>query len=330
MGKEVENKLDLPIKNPMWKFLIFVFLGILPLLPISPFTRHVIFMALFYAYLGIAWDLLGGFTGQGSFVHAAFVGLGAYTSTLLYIWYGYSPYITMFLGILFSVGFALFIGYLCFRFGLKGHFFFLASIAFLVVIRYVFTNWDIFGGATGLIIPRVSSNPELYMQFGNRIPYCYIILSMLIIEIIVMEKLLQSKLGYYFVSIREDESAAESLGVNTLKYKLISFAISAAFTSAAGTVYAFYVGYIAPDTVLSDILTVYIVIVAVLGGVGTIYGSIVGAFILEILIEYTRVFFGAREGIDLMILGFLMMLIGVMYPYGLIKIFRMIFIGGED
>ncbi len=312
------------LKKHLSKVLIAVMFSLIPLYP-SPYFRRTLFLVLYFAYLGVAWDILGGYTGQGSFVHAAFVGLGAYTSALLFIWWRLTPYISMFIGMLVSVLFAALIGYLCFRFGLRGHFFFLASIAFLVAMRYSFTNWDLVGGATGLIIPLESSNPWLYMQFEGKLPYCYIMLVFLLIEIYLAEKIVKSKLGYYFIAIKEDELASESLGINTLKYKLVSLMVSAAFTSMAGTLYAFFVGYIAPETVLSDILTVQIVIVAVLGGAGTIYGSLIGAFIMVPLMEYTRAFLGARSGLDLIVLGSLIILIGVLYPHGLIRLLEKIY-----
>ncbi len=311
-------------KSAINKLIILIILSLLPLYP-SPYFRRTLFLVLYFAYLGVAWDLLGGYTGQGSFVHAAFVGLGAYTSALLFIWWRVTPYISMFIGALVSALFAGLIGYLCFRFGLRGHFFFLASIAFLVAMRYSFTNWDLVGGATGLIIPLESHVPWFYLQFESKLPYCYLMLIFLFAEILLAEKIVKSKLGYYFVAIREDELASESLGINTLRYKLISFVISAAFTSLAGTLYAFFVGYIAPETVLSDILTVQIVIVAILGGAGTIYGSLIGAFIMVPLMEYTRAFLGARSGLDLIVLGSLIILICVLYPHGLIKLIGKIY-----
>ncbi len=305
------------------RVLFIVALIFLPLIP-SAYFQRTLFLVLYFAYLGIAWDILGGYTGQGSFVHAAFVGLGAYTSVLLFLHWRIPPYFSMFIGVIVSVVFAAVVGYLCFRFGLKGHFFFLASIAFLSALRYSFTNWDLVGGATGLWIPLVSKNRWLFMQFGKYkgLVFCYIMLVFLIIELYLALRIVNSKLGYYFRAIKEDELAAESLGIDTMKFKLISLCVSAAFSSIAGTMYAFFARYISPHTVLSDIFTVRIVIVAVLGGAGTLYGSLVGAPVMILLEEYTRAFLGAMSGIDLILLGTLIIMIGVLYPHGLIRLLK--------
>jgi len=325
---EVPGKIS-KLSSPKYYFaLILVIITALLPLALNPFQVHVLVLVYLYAILAESWNIIGGYAGQGSFLNAAFFGITAYASSLLFILYGLSPWIGMFVGAFFSVLLALGAGYLCFRFGLKGHFFFLASIGITVAIQRVFINWywpvngDLVGGAYGIWVPVIKGDSFYHFQFRGKLPYYYIALAMLLAELYIAYRIQNSKFGYYFNAIRDDEDAAESLGVNTLKYKIIAFAISAALTAPAGTFYAQYFLFIDPFTVLTDMLSIEMVVVAVVGGMGTIFGPVIGAMILQPMMEYVRAFLGARRGLDLIITGFIIIVIATLRPRGFIKWFE--------
>ena len=328
MRVELREKMS-KLLSPRYYLLLILLIMVILLPPmLTPFQVHVLVLVCLYAILAEAWNIIGGYAGQGSFLNAAFFGIAAYTSSLLVLMYGTTPWIGMVLGAFFSVLVALGSGYLCFRFGLKGHFFFLASIAIIVAIQHVFINWywpvgdKMVGGAYGIWLPVIKGESFYHFQFRSKLPYYYIILTMLLAELYITYKIQNSKLGYYFNAIRENEDAAESLGINTLKYKIVAFAISAALTAPAGTFYAQYFLFIDPFTVLTDMLSIEMVVVAVVGGMGTIFGPVIGALILQPTMEYVRAFLGARRGLDLIITGLIIIVIATLRPRGFIKWFE--------
>ena len=284
-----------------------------------PFPMHVLIMACFYAFLGTAWNLVGGYVGQVSIGHAAFYGIGAYVATLTFLEFGISPWLCMFLGASCAALFAIGIGIPSVRFRGGGAFFALVTIAFAETVRLVFLNLKIGGGAYGVWMPVL---PESFLNFqfhSSKVPYYYIILAFLMAEILVFHRILKSRWGYYFVAIREDEIKAESVGINTTKYKLIAIVISAFFTAIGGVFYAQYVLYFDPFSVFSLELSVYMVLVATIGGRGTLLGPVVGSFILIPISEYTRVYLGGSfRGLSLMVYGLLLMIIVIIIPTGLI------------
>ena len=319
--------------NKMWSpryLLLFIVLVVAVLLPwgLSSYQVNVLVLVCLYAVLAESWNIVGGYAGQGSFFNAAFFGVCAYASSLLYIIYGITPWFGMLVGTFLAVILAVGVGYLCFRFGLTGHFFFLASIGLLVAIQRTFVNiyWSAhgkpIGGAYGLWIPVVRGNSILDFQFESRIPYYYIILIVLLAEIYITYRIQKSKMGYYFRAIKDNEDAAESLGINTLKYKIIAFAISGALAAPAGTFYAQYYLFINPGTVLSDMLSIQMVVIAVIGGMGTIFGPVIGAIIVQPIMEYARVFLGAQRGIDLIVTGIIIIAIATLKPTGFIEWFE--------
>jgi len=317
------------LSSPKYYFLLILAITTILLpLALNPFQVHVLVLVYIYAILAESWNIIGGYSGQGSFLNAAFFGIAAYASSLLFILYGISPWIGMFVGAFLSVLLAIGAGYLCFRFGLKGHFFFLASIGITVAIQRAFINWywpvngDLIGGAYGVWVPVIKGDSLYHFQFRGKAPYYYIALAILLAELYITYKIQNSKLGYYFTAIRDDEDAAESLGIDTLKYKIVAFAISAALTAPAGTFYAQYFLFIDPFTVLTDMLSIEMVIVAVIGGMGTIFGPVIGAMILRPIMEYVRAFLGARSGLDLIITGLIIIFIATLRPRGFIKWFE--------
>jgi branched-chain amino acid transport system permease protein len=291
---------------------------LIPLLTASNYILHIIIMIFFYAYLGSCWNIIGGFIGEHSFGHASFVGIGAYTSTLLFIHLGLTPWIGMWIGALFSGLVGLFLGHLSFRYGLKGPYFLLVTIAFAESIVYIFLNISALGGPSGLNVPLMGAAPRFF-QFEGKAPYYYIILMMLVMVVVITYIIRKSRMGYYFVAIRENDVAAEAIGVNVTKYKLWSIVLSAFFSGLGGAFYAQYILFIDPPSILGIALSIEMVIYVIVGGEGTILGPIVGAFFLFPLGEITRnVFAGQTGGIHLMIYGAILVASTMLMPEGIV------------
>ncbi len=295
---------------------IVIFLATVPFITSNSYIIHLLVMALFYAVLSEAWNILGGFAGQFSLGHAAFFGIGAYTSTLLFIWWKMSPWLGMFVGGGFAVLSGTMIGFLCFR--LRGPFFSLVTIAFAEVLRLLFLNWaSLTGGAVGLLVP-LTGDSLVNLQFLSRIPYYYIVLFIMLTLIYVTHRIRNSKIGLYFIAIREDEDAAQSVGISIIRYKLIALAISVFFTAIAGTFYAQYILFLHPDSAMSLNFSVEIALPAIIGGMGSIAGPIVGSFILTPVSEFTRAILGGGyAGVYLIIHGSILILTILLVPSGI-------------
>lgn len=292
-----------------------ILLAVIPSITSNTYILHLGIMMLFYSVLSEAWNILGGFAGQFSLGHAAFFGLGAYTSTLLFISWKISPWLGMFIGGGFAVISSLLIGFLCFR--LRGPFFSLVTIAFAEVLRLLFLNWgSLTGGPVGLLVPLLGNSP-IHFQFTNRKPHYYILLIELLTLLFCTYKIRKSKMGLYFFSIREDEIAAQSLGINIFKYKLIALSISVFFTAIAGTFYAQYILFLHPDSAMSLNFSVEIALPAIIGGMGTLYGPVIGSFILTPISEFIRAILGGGyAGVYLIIHGSILILTVLLVPNG--------------
>ena len=302
----MENKRRLKDFSP---WIILVLLALVPLVQRNPYILHMMIMVLIWITLGQSWNLLGGFTGQVSFGHATFYGLGAYGAGLLYFHKEISTWYGMILGPIVAMIFAVPIGLICFR--LRGAYFALAMLALAEVLRLVATNWISFtNGSVGILIVPVVS----------KVLYYYMALALAAISFYVIYRVLHSKWGFYFIAIREDQDAAESMGINTTQYKLISLMISAFFTGLAGAFYMNYMAFIDPHVVFSLVdISIMMILVVMLGGAGTLYGPAIGAVIMVLLSEVFRAYFGHA---NLLILGILIILIIVFIPDGVVEIRR--------
>ena len=267
----------------MKKYLPLILLAVfsvLPLLGLSSYVMHILIFVIMWAVIGMAWNLLGGYCGQVSFGHAAFFGIGAYTSGILYSKLGASAWWGMPLSLLVVTASSLVIGYIFLR--LRGPFFALGTLAMGVILRVTAENLTAFTeGDLGIMIRE--------RTWVEKIWYYYIILIMAACTFYLIKKVVESKLGYYFVAIREDQDAAESLGINTTYYKTVALCLSAVITGLAGAFYTNYMGYIDPKVVfaLHDISIVTIMVVMV-GGVATYWGPLVGSVIMVLLAEVIR------------------------------------------
>jgi len=283
---------------------VFAVAFLVPVFLKDSYFRHVLIMVFLWTVLGVAWNLLAGYTGQVSFGHASFFGVGAYASGLLFSHLGLSPWWGMAAGGLVAVVFAVPMGLVCFR--LRGPYFALSMLALSEVLRLVATNWVGFtNGMVGiLVIP----------TFRSKVPYYYIVGVMALVSVVVVIRIAGSKLGYWFLAIREDQDAAEAMGIPTTKFKLFSLCISAFFTGVAGSFYLNYMGFIDPSIVFSlPDISIMVILVAIIGGVGTVWGPALGAVVIVVLSEIVRNTIGEAH---LLVMGLLVVAIIMFLPRG--------------
>ncbi|MGD0627192.1 MAG: branched-chain amino acid ABC transporter permease, partial [Thermodesulfobacteriota bacterium] len=291
-----------------------------PLFLENQYFLQIMIMTFFFAYLAGCWNLVGGGVGLFSMGHAAFVGLGAYTSTILFMHNHLTPWLGMLAGGGTAVVAAIIIGYPCFK--LRGVYFSLATLAFVSILQMVITTTRHVGGfdvgaGEGLIIPVLGHSPG-QLQFLSKAYYYWIILGMLGLVTWVADRLKASKMGYYMLAIKLDQEAADSLGVNVVKYKLICWCLSAFLTALGGTFYAQLLLYVAPDRLLSIPLSLELIITTLIGGIGTIAGPIIGAFILIPIGEILRMQLGGQYAlVQVIIYGTILIAIILFLPKGI-------------
>jgi branched-chain amino acid transport system permease protein len=281
---------------------------------------QVLVWVMFFAYLSAAWNLIGGFAGQYSIGHAGLVGIGAYTSSLLMIYAGLTPWIGMLAGGVLAALVGGLISYPCFR--LRGTFFSLVTIAFAEMLRVGLELTDRVGpleinGVRGLLLPVAGDRPWQF-QFTSKLPYYYVMLGLLLAVLAAGWVVKRSRLGYYLAAIRDDEDAVAALGINPARVKLVAMMLSSFFAALGGTFYAQLVGYITPTRTMSLDFSVQMVIMAVLGGIGTVMGPLWGAMVLVPVAEVTRALWGGSlQGIHLIVYGALLILVILYWPQGI-------------
>jgi len=305
-------------------FLVFILLVCIlaaaPLFLHDPFLCHLLIMIMMYATMSIGWNVIGGYAGQVSFGNAAFFGVGAYTTAILLVNFNVNPWLGMLAGCVLSVGLAVIVGYPCFR--LRGHYFAIATIAVGEIMVVIFTNWDYVGAAVGIYMPILEESFTNFEFHSSKIPYYYIILCMLLFAIAVSYVIEQSRLGYYLRAVKDDPDGARSLGIGIQKYKMIAFSISAVLTSICGTFYGQYVLYIHPSSTMDLMMSIHLCIIALIGGIGKLFGPVIGAFVFIPLMELTRVYLGSEgQGIDMIIYSLLVIIIAIWRPQGLWALF---------
>ena len=284
------------------------------------YWMQVLIWVMFFAYLSAAWNLIGGFAGQYSIGHAALVGIGAYTSSLLLIHAGLTPWVGMLAGGVLAALVGGLIGYPCFR--LRGAFFSLVTIAFAEMLRVGLELTDRLGpleinGVRGLLLPVAGDRPWQF-QFTSKRPYYYVMLALLLLVLAAGWAVKRSRLGYYLAAIRDDEDAVAALGINPARVKLAAMMLSSFFAALGGTFYAQLVGYITPTRTISLDFSVQMVIMAVLGGIGTVLGPLWGALVLVPIAEITRALWGGSlQGIHLIVYGVLLILVILYWPQGI-------------
>ncbi len=297
-------------------------LAVLAVLPavLGPYALSVFINILFYAYLGQAWNIVGGYAGQLSVGHAAFVGIGGYTAAVLAAETGLTPWVGMLAGGALAAVLGGVIGYLGFRFGLRGFYFVLLTVAFAEVCRIVASNWERVGGAVGLYIT-FTGDPR-QMQFQDDRAWYYIALALTALATAIVWGMERRRFGIYLTAIREDETACEALGVPTFRHKLGAMVLSSFLTGLAGTFYAYRYSSLQPGAVFGIPLSVEIVIRPIVGGAGTLLGPIVGSFILTPLAELSRAWFGQGgwHGAHLIVYGVLLVAVVLFLPQGAVPV----------
>jgi len=300
------------------KLVVLLAVGVLVALPwmVSSYAVTVLIFIFFYAYLGQAWNIVGGYAGQLSAGHAAFVGVGGYAAALLSMHAGLTPWIGMWIGGMLAAALGAFIGYLGFRFGLRGFYFVLLTVAFAEICRVVALNVDAVGGALGLYIT-FTGNPRQFQFQDNRV-YYYVALALMLGATALVWALERHRLGAYLTAIRQDEGACEALGIDTFRCKMVAMVLSSFLTGVGGTFYAFYLFSLQPNAVFGIPLSVEIIIRPIVGGAGTVLGPLLGSFILSPLAEISRTYFaqGGWSGVHLIVYGLLLISVVLFLPRG--------------
>lgn len=273
------------MKKIPWPALVpLIILAAFPLAVSSDYYRHILIIALMWVVIGSSWNLLAGYTGQVSFGHAIFFGTGAYTAGLCVTKLHISAWWGMILGGPIALIVGLIIGWICFR--LRGPYFALATIAVGEIFRICATTWtNLTEGMNGILI---------IQTFRSKIPYYYLSLFLAAACVYVIYLIIGSKWGFYFVAIREDQEAAESIGISAFRYKSLSLMVSSFFTGLAGAFYMNYMAFIDPQVVFSlHYISIMAILVGIIGGAGTLWGPAAGAFIMVLVQETFRSsFFG--------------------------------------
>ncbi|WP_454694365.1 branched-chain amino acid ABC transporter permease [Achromobacter aegrifaciens] len=274
-----------------------------------------VMMSLYAALLSQAWNILGGYGGQLSFGHALFFGVGAYAQALGQLNLGINPWLVLPMAIALGALVGLAVGGLTFRYGLKGSYFALVTLAFAEVFRILALSVSFTGGGVGLMVPLQEGVAN--MQFGSRRGYIYLLLGFVLLALVVTAWLRHSRFGAYLQAVRDNEDAARAIGVNPLRVKLGGIALSAAFMSAAGAFYVQVFQYIDPGIAFGSAVSVEALVGAIVGGLGTLWGPLLGAVTLHALSDLTRNLFGELPGISMVIYGVVLILIVMFLPRGI-------------
>ena len=274
-----------------------------------------VMMSLYAALLSQAWNILGGYGGQLSFGHALFFGVGAYAQALGQLNLGINPWLALPMAIALGALVGMAVGGLTFRYGLKGSYFALVTLAFAEVFRILALSASFTGGGVGLMVPLQESAAN--MQFASRRGYIYLLLAFVVLALLVTAWLRHSRFGAYLQAVRDNEDAARAIGVNPLRVKLGGIALSAAFMSAAGAFYVQVFQYIDPGIAFGSAVSVEALVGAIVGGMGTLWGPVLGAVALHGLADLTRNLFGELPGISMVIYGVVLILIVMFLPRGI-------------
>lgn len=286
---------------------------------LSPFYAHIVLMIFFYAGLAGAWNIIGGFAGQLSLGHAAFYGIGAYTSTLLFLKLGITPWIGMIAGGILASVVGLGLGYVSLR--LKGPFFSMITIAFAEVIKIIAVNTpSLTKGSVGILIP---FRPSLgNMIFRDKFSYVLLAMGFMLLVFLVSALIERSRMGYYLIAIRENEDAAQALTINTSWYKVLAMAMSGFLMALGGVIYTQYILFIEPYSEFDFVSSINPALIAIIGGMGTAVGPIIGSIIMTPLQEFLRTWLGGlAQGLHLFVYGLILVGAVIFVPGGFVSLF---------
>ena len=303
--------------------LLMVLLGITPWLSSHPFYRHVLTMIFLFAYLSEAWNLISGYAGLFSLAHASFFGVGAYATALLYVDYGLTPWLGLPIGGLLGVVVAFVIGLTTFR--LRQFFFVLSTLACSEAIHALFTYWRM-AAPTGLgtTIPRRPG--FINLTFEDELPYTLIAYGFLLLIMLVIWLINQTRIRFFLLSIKGDEDAALCMGVNVFRVKMLIFAVSAFFTAVGGGFYAMYNLYLEPDTIFNVDLMIQYIVFAIVGGMATIGGPIIGTVLLLPLTIFFRSWVGGLMApLGYFVYGILLVFVILAAPGGMMDAIKNVY-----
>jgi branched-chain amino acid transport system permease protein len=322
-------------------------------LPVEPWNRHLVAIAvlavvmiplplmlpaaqgavavrvLIFAIMAIGWNIMSGFGGMFSFGHAAYFGLGAYTSAWLLVEHGISPWIGIVAGMAVAAVFGVAVGFLALRYRLKGAYFALATFAFAEMLRLYATSSNLVNRASGFHVPLVPDDTSWrLLQFEAGSPnYFWVALGLTVFALVVSVLFLRSRIGRFSLAARDDEEAAASVGIPVMRCKLVTIAVSAAITAMAGSFYTQYYLFIDPDLAFGSSVSIQAILPAVIGGVATIWGPVIGAMVLGPLSDVTATllreppaflgFLQGRVGLDIILYGVLLVVIVLLLPKGI-------------
>ena len=301
--------------------------ALLAALVIAPWIANdylvtVLILILYLAYTGQAWNIMMGFAGQLSLGHAIFTGLGAYIAAVLFTRFGIGPWIGLLAAIPVAAACGAVIGALAFRFGVAGVYFAILTIAFAEFARIGFDHLSVVNASAGLFLPvEQYAHNDLWRLRGDPTMFYYVILTATVLAFLLCRILRKSRIGYYWLAIREDEQAARAAGIDTFRYKMYAVTISAAVTSFGGVFYAFFYNNLFPEQVFNISRSIEMILGSIIGGIGTLFGPILGAFVLTGLAETLNsamAYFGLDlPGAKQVFYGICLLLVVVVLPNGI-------------
>ncbi len=296
---------------------VLLLMGVLPSqFPI--FWVRAFAMVFLFIYWASAWNIIGGMAGEINFLHPLFIGAGAYSSTVLYLKLGVSPWLGMFLGAAIAVAIGLVIGWICYRSGLPHLSFALICLGFSHIGEIIALEWNLLGGSRGLVIRPAPGFAN--MQFRDISSYYYMGLIMALFMVGLCLWISRSKIGVYLKAIKNNEMAASAIGINTVRYRLLALAISAFFCALGGTFYAQLVLFIDPPSAVSITTVISMILFCAIGGFGTVWGPVVGTLLLMPVGEAVRLYF--MTGFHLIVYGIVVIIVILMTPHGLVPWFQ--------
>lgn len=294
--------------------------ALLPAITNSGVVLNIAIMTLYAALLGQAWNLLAGFGGQFSFGHAVFFGTGAYAAAVLQARFGWNAWAALPAALALGAAVGGFIGALSFRYGLRGSYFALVTLAFAEVFRILANNVQFTGAGVGLMIKLEPGAARF--QFADKAGYLYVILAFVVVGLLVSWWLKHSRYGAWLQAVRDNEDSAAALGVNVFAVKLQAIMLSGALTAAAGVFYVQYFQYIDPSLAYGPAVSVEALLGPIIGGLGTVWGPILGAAVLHLLGEATRGLVSSLPGVNLIVYGVLLVLMIMFLPRGIIGLVK--------
>ena len=309
-------------RTQLWiGIVLLALLALSPLVVKSPYYIGIIILAVLYAFVGMSWNIVAGFAGQLLIAHIIFVAVGAYTTIVLNNSYGISPWIGIPISGFVAAILGAVVAFLTLRYGLKADYFALFSIALMVALKTIFLKWDFVGGAIGMGL-RLNNPTFAKMIVYDKEPYLYIAIALAFIGLLAQFFIYRSKMGKYFVAIREDESAAAALGVNTSRFKTLALLIGSFMAGIGGGFYVMYVTFVEPPQVFDLALNVELVLAGpIIGGLGSILGPLVGALVNKPLAELIRGFLSVgRSGSSLIVYGSFLVLAIIFMPRGIVGV----------